>query len=814
MKPFPSAPASLARTLIAATLFAAALPAAAAPSGRSASPAGERAFLAKWIWLPEAARFNERNAYAYFRKTFRASGRLTIDIAADTWYELLVDGRRIDRGTMPSVPAYKTYDTHVIDVPEGFHAVGVLAHHFGEVSATAMRSRPGLFVEIRPEQGEPVASDGTWKALPAPDFFQPLPVMMSHFGFYEVRDFERAPKGWAAPSFDAGAWFDAAEIGPAGTAPWLRLEARDVPKLATIVIPAAGLVRAGTYSQGPVPESVRETTPAVEMACRVRREAGGPAPAFPLALGGGEAGGCAAIDFGREVTGHVRLSFSGAKAGQKVDVGYDETLSAAGWPDPRRTYVHFADRYFLAEGQTELEVYGGRGFRYLLVDVAAGRGGLRLDGASIEERTYPVSRRAAFRASDPRLEKIFETSLETLRLCMLDTYVDCPGRERVMWMDLQLVAPTAYYGFAVTDLWRKSLVLLARNPSAFKGLEGAIKGFAPTDNEPLLVSYIMGYVVSVADYVLLSGDRETAGALWPVIERQFELLRGFLTPDGLLNEKFPGWGTFLDWSAMDFGGVSAGNNALFITMHRRAAALARFLGREDEAIRLASEADRLAGVFRIRFWLPREGLFADALYDGRPAPARSQYTQAAAVAAGVVRGREARALLLRVLDPARLLPRTPGDFRLRPDFHPQTGGIVPVGTPSSGYLLADALFESGLEKEALEFVLANWPPIGRNGVFGEHFVEDGNTSFCHGWAAGPAMMFLTRILGVRPLRPGWEEIAIEPRPAGLTFASGRIPTPKGDLVVSWKSGPRGLEIKTEAPPGLAIRSAKGLSRRP
>jgi alpha-L-rhamnosidase len=800
-------PSLLSALLVAVILQAGAAALPAVPP----APGADRAFLAKWIWLPAEANFNERNAYAYFRKTFRAGGRLTIDIAADTWYELYLDGRRVDRGTMPAVPAFKAYDTHVVEVAEGLHAAAVLVHHFGEVSATAMRSRPGLFVEIRPESGEPVLSDGTWKALPAPDFFQALPVMMSHFGFYEVRDFERTPNGWTAPPFDDGGWFAAAEIGTAGVSPWLRLEPRAVPKLATIAIQAAGIVQAGTYSPGAIPESVREATPAVEMACRIRRAAGGVPPAFPVTLGGGEEGGCVAIDFGREVTGHVRLSFSGAKAGQKIDVGYDESLSPAGWPDPRPTYVHFADRYFLAEGQTAVEVYGGRGFRYLLVDVAAGRGGLRLDGAAVEERTYPVMRRATFRASDPRLERIFETALETLRLCMLDTYVDCPGRERVMWMDLQSVAPTALYGFGVADLWRTSLVLLARNPSAFKGLEGAIKGFAPTDNEPLLVSYLMGFVISVSEYVFLSGDRETAEALWPVISKQFEILRAYLTPDGLVNEKFPGWGTFLDWSAMDFGGVSAGNNALYILMHRRAGALAGFLGREGEAKRLEAEADRLAGAFRARFWLPKEGLFADALYDGRPSAVRSQYTQAAAVAAGVVRGREAKKLLTRIIDPSRLLPRTPGDFRLRPGFQPQTGGLVPVGTPASGALLADALFEAGMEKEALEFVLENWPPIGRNGVFGEHFIEDGNTSFCHAWAAGPVLMFLTRILGVRPLRPGWEEIAIDPRPSGLAFAEGRIPTPKGDLSISWKTGPRGLEIKTDAPPGLRIRPAKGRS---
>ena len=38
-----------------------------------------------WIWLPDSAGYEQRNSYAYFRKSFAATGTLVIHIAADTW---------------------------------------------------------------------------------------------------------------------------------------------------------------------------------------------------------------------------------------------------------------------------------------------------------------------------------------------------------------------------------------------------------------------------------------------------------------------------------------------------------------------------------------------------------------------------------------------------------------------------------------------------------------------------------------------------------------------------------------------------------
>ena len=149
----------------------------------------------QWIWVPESAGYEHRNSYAYFRKAFTASGGLTLDIAADNTYEFYVDGKFIDRGTAPADTAYKTFDTHRLTVAPGRHVIALLVHHIGQECATVMRSRPGLFVEIVEEDGGRVVSDASWKTLPAAAYSQYLPVMMSHFGFYEVCDYGKVPMG-------------------------------------------------------------------------------------------------------------------------------------------------------------------------------------------------------------------------------------------------------------------------------------------------------------------------------------------------------------------------------------------------------------------------------------------------------------------------------------------------------------------------------------------------------------------------------------------------------------------------------------------
>ena len=143
---------------------------------------------------------------------------------------------------------------------------------------------------------------------------------------------------------------------------------------------------------------------------------------------------------------------------------------------------------------------------------------------------------------------------------------------------------------------------------------------------------------------------------------------------------------------------------------------------------------------------------------------------------------------------------------MRPGFTPQTGGIVQIGTPGSGFLLAQVLFENGRAAEALAYIKENWIPISRSGTFAEHFMYDYNTSFCHGWGAGPVPLLPAFILGIRPKAPGFREIEISPQPGGLRWAEGTVPTSWGDIHVKWEIVDGRMHTTYKVPEGIKVVS--------
>jgi hypothetical protein len=81
-------------------------------------------------------------------------------------------------------------------------------------------------------------------------------------------------------------------------------------------------------------------------------------------------------------------------------------------------------------------------------------------------------------------------------------------------------------------------------------------------------------------------------------------------------------------------------------------------------------------------------------------------------------------------------------------------------------------------------------------------------SDCHAWSAGPLVELCREILGVRPLEPGWRVIGVEPKPAGLRWARGRVPLtrlygqdPLSYVEVDWKMLAGDFQIKIEVPAG-------------
>jgi hypothetical protein len=164
-----------------------------------------------------------------------------------------------------------------------------------------------------------------------------------------------------------------------------------------------------------------------------------------------------------------------------------------------------------------------------------------------------------------------------------------------------------------------------------------------------------------------------------------------------------------------------------------------------------------------------------------------------------------------------------------PDF-------VEVSGPFVMSLLLEALARRGEFPPALELVRRHWGsllkrgaatcwdsfaqpdagffPAGRGrGIGLSADKERGARRRCVAWGAAPTYFLSAYQLGVRPLSPGFRTALVAPAPAGLAWARGRVPTPRGDILVAWKREETSFSIGVEVPEGVLaeIESPPGYS---
>ncbi|MEI8340089.1 MAG: family 78 glycoside hydrolase catalytic domain, partial [Verrucomicrobiota bacterium] len=127
------------------------------------------------------------------------------------------------------------------------------------------------------------------------------------------------------------------------------------------------------------------------------------------------------------------------------------------------------------------------------------------------------------------------------------------------------------------------------------------------------------------------------------------------------------------------------------------------------------------------------------------------------------------------------------------------------------YLL-EGLFDNGAAAKAFELMTAD------NDRSWKHMVESGTTitweawdqkykpnqDWNHAWGAAPANLIPRKVMGVEPVQPGYTQIQIAPNPGPLTWAQAKAPTPKGPVLVAFKTVPD-FSLSVEIPPGMTAR---------
>lgn len=488
------------------------------------------------------------------------------------------------------------------------------------------------------------------------------------------------------------------------------------------------------------------------------------------------------LDFGRELCGGLEIAapIRGSQKALKVRVclgeSVSEALSDVSAPGATATNQHSLRDFTVDVPWLGTLEVGNSGFRFALVELVEPDAELPIRAVRATHRYRDLPYLGEFRCSNPRLDDIWQTGAYTVHLNMQNYLWDGIKRDRLVWVgDMHPEVMTIADVFGDFDVVKRSLDF-ARDTSP---LPGWMNGIA---------AYSMWWMIIQRDLCLYSGDIVYLKEQNDYMNRLMDCLDAGL--DGN-KENFQGGQRLLDWPTSEMPEVIHSGYQSLLVMAMEAA---RQIGEWTDDAAMTAKADAI--LKKIRAYAPPTG--------------GNKQAAALALLSGMAKDREAECKA--IID----------------------GGATGFST-FYGFYMLDALAGEGAHAEAMDIMSDYWGrmlDLGATTFWEDLNYEDGlkaaridsivpegefdihassgdycykghRHSFCHGWASGPTPWLSRHVLGVRPVKPGFEEVVVEPNLGNLEWAEGSVPTPKGVIRVKHTRGSEGRIItELQLPDGI------------
>ena len=438
-----------------------------------------------------------------------------------------------------------------------------------------------------------------------------------------------------------------------------------------------------------------------------------------------------------------------APAGKKLTF-YTDTYT------DKQDMPNFKDTYVTAEGIQHYENYPWRSGSKLIIEAEAGvtftRLGYRASGFNGEWA-------GAFASSDAGLDQLWQESLNTLAICMRDTYMDCPERERGPYMgdaSNQIDAALYSYDQAGLDMTKKAILACV----AWTRTDGAIPSRAPSVKPQEIPNQSLIFMTSVYHYWLHSGDRETAAAYCTAFLNYLKMVE---MENGLPVYRDGSW-TWNDWGdCIDTRLLQAGIYYYALTVTK---SMADDLGITEGTEFLTERMDSMKENWRAAYYTEEGFKSPDSKYVDDRANAM--------LALSGLAGEE--------------------DYALITDVVMSTCEASPF---IEKYVL-EALCVMGRTDLALQRMRDRYAPMLQDGYDTLWETFDGETGTVnHGWTAAPLYILSKYAAGVRPTVAGFEEYEIAPC-AALDSFDCTVWTPKGEIGVKLETTAEGKTLTVNA----------------
>jgi alpha-L-rhamnosidase len=584
---------ALVRMLIALLLCSAPLRRAACQS----TPSGTMGIGdARWIadaamaraadtmhWTFETGAPGVRGPFPLLRKTFALSAtspirRAELVVTALGSYQVTLNGRRTSNAVLTPdwtdyrrrLP-YQTYDVTSL-IRSGTNAIGVQLGEgwYGSPVGTApygygpppVRVRCLLIVTHANGRVETIASDSSWRSAPGP-------IRMSQIYAGETYDARALPAGWNQSSFNDRAWTPVRVLdGPVGLAPDnpVQLEPQRSPLIqrTRLVVPVRRIVVA--------PDTI-------------------------------------VYDLGQNMVGWMRFRVRGP-AGSTVQLRHAEVLMPDGQHLQRSNLreAEATDQYTLAGrgAETYEPHFTYHGFRYVEVVASAG---VRMDSLSGVVFHTAARETATFDTRNPKLARLWENIVWSLRGNLMSVPTDCPQRsERFAWLgDAAAFWPTAVYLMdleSFTGKWLQDLrdsQLDVRDANTQEGKDTTVVGCFPARTPPITSRCggpgwsDAGILVPFAAYRQY-GDTAQVRAHWVAMERYMAFIAAN-NPTFLWQTHSGGYGDWYPAASDEQTGGELIATAFWAADAMAMRDLAQGLGNQEAEARYATLYDHIRAAF-------------------------------------------------------------------------------------------------------------------------------------------------------------------------------------------------------------------------
>ena len=396
--------------------------------------------------------------------------------------------------------------------------------------------------------------------------------------------------------------------------------------------------------------------------------------------------------------------------------------------------------------------------------------------------SQPVEYRGAFTCSDPQLNRIWDVSRWAVQICLQTHHLDSPNHQEPISDpgDYLIEAMVNHYAFAQSWLTRQDI-----RKFAWLLQDEKYHNFH--------TSYSIGWLQMLMDYYDYTGDKTLVTEMAPYVHALLDTYAGWRGKNGLISEA-PNY-MFMDW--VTIGGFECHHppavigqgylTAYYYHGLAMASRVAEMMGDRTRVQQYALLSGDLKAAFNRELWVAEKGLYRD----GKPFQTSVKPHEWLPPDKDIETFSPHVNLLATLYD---LAPQTQQKAIVE-----KVLAETPLNTqPWFMHWVFQAIDHAGLFDEYGTPQMRRWKIVPQTQSFHEMW-NGGDLS--HGWCSTPLVQMSSRILGVTPAAPGFKTIAIRPELCDLTWARGRVPTPHGDVAVSWTVDAGKFTLEVDVPPG-------------